>query len=594
MSARNPEASRVVNVYRRALSPAARRTLSNRISPDLRRKVKQVVAEARNPVAYSLSRSKARRLMRRWPELPDSDSAAGRHVTLVGGLVAMVRTRCTPVELREHTHRLVADALTAAGVRHFSIRGPKDLRSYVAVPAGDRAAAVLALRDLGTRAPFYVAESDREGRLTGGLREMSESSAWDRLNGADAVRVAQLWTDPGQHLLLGASYGCDVEFWAAEDDWLVAPRPNRYALKVAVHSAEVEVPASALTRFACAHDRRPLLVRTRPEFAVNRPDDITFPIDVVYTWVDGDDPQWQQRRAAAEGGEDSAPGYHAQSSNAARYLNREELRYSLRSVAVNAPWVRNIYIVTDGQRPAWLEEDDPRLRVVSHKEIFRDPDVLPTFNSHAIESQLHHIEGLAEHFLYFNDDMFLGRPVLPQDFFLANGTTRFFPSAALIPAGVAGPDDLPVDVAGKNNRALIHDRFGSVITQKMQHVPYPLRRSVLAEIEEQFAEPHRRTAASRFRSLPDLSIPSSLYHYYAYLTGRATPAELRYAYLDLGNPGVDRRLGILLAKRDRDAFCLNDTTTDPAGTNQHDVVLRDFLQAYFPVASPFEYDGPVA
>ncbi|GAA2151161.1 stealth family protein [Kitasatospora kazusensis] len=587
MSGQNPEASRVVSVYRHALSPATRSSLANRIPVDVRRRVKDAMADAHSPATRSLKWVIARRLLRRWPHLTDQHVPGRQQAAVFGNLVALVKPQPTPVALREDTYRLVTSALTAAGVRHFAVRGLADVRTFVAVAADERAAAVLALRALGTRTPFYVAPSDREGALVGFVREMSEASAWERLRRADAVRVAQLWTEPSRQLLMGATHGCDIEFWPMVGDMLVAPRPNHCALKVAAHASEVEVPASTLTQFTHAAGHTQPVVRTRPEFVVNRPDDITFPIDVVYTWVDGSDPAWQRKRAQADGG-----SYHVQSANAARYLNRDELRYSLRSLALYAPWVRNVYLVTDGQRPAWLADVHPRLRVVGHQEIFTDPGLLPTFNSHAIETQLHHIEGLAEHFLYFNDDMFLGRPVLPQDFFLANGMTRFFPSAALLPAGGPDPADLPVDAAGKNNRALIHERFGSFITQKMQHVPYPLRRSVLAELEREFAEPHGRTAASRFRSMADISVPSCLYHYFAYHTGRAMPSELKYLYLDLGLSQVARRLGILLAHRDRDAFCLNDTMTAATGQEQQDARLREFLQAYFPVPSPFERPTP--
>ena len=70
--------------------------------------------------------------------------------------------------------------------------------------------------------------------------------------------------------------------------------------------------------------------------------------------------------------------------------------------------------------------------MVPHREIFGDTGRLPTFNSQAIESRLHRIPGLAEHFLYLNDDVFLGRPVPPEMFFTPGGLTRFFPSTALV------------------------------------------------------------------------------------------------------------------------------------------------------------------
>lgn len=327
-------------------------------------------------------------------------------------------------------------------------------------------------------------------------------------------------------------------------------------------------------------------VRTLPAFAARHPDDVCFPVDAVYTWVDGADPAWLRRRAAAEG-----RAYHVEAANAARYANRDELRYSLRSLHQFAPWVRTVYLVTDDQVPGWLDTDHPRIRVVSHREIFADGRLLPTFNSHAIESQLHHIDGLAEHFLYLNDDVFLGRLTSPQLFFVPNGLSRFFLSKAHIPQGQPQDGDVPVSVAGKNNREVLAERFGAVISQKSKHVPHALRRSVLYEIEKEFGERHRRTAGNRFRSLDDLSVTSSLHHHYAYLTGRAVPGELHYDYFDLAHANTEARLGRLLTARNRDTFCVNDTVSDADEAGAQDRLVRAFLQEYFPFRSPFERDG---
>src|SRR6185312_17566504 len=88
----------------------------------------------------------------------------------------------------------------------------------------------------------------------------------------------------------------------------------------------------------------------------------------------------------------------------ARYRQIDELKYALRSIYMFAPWVRRIFIATDSPRPEWLAEH-PRVTIVRSEEFFADTSTLPTHNSHAVESQLHHIDGLAEHFLYSNDDM---------------------------------------------------------------------------------------------------------------------------------------------------------------------------------------------
>ncbi len=73
--------------------------------------------------------------------------------------------------------------------------------------------------------------------------------------------------------------------------------------------------------------------------------------------------------------------------------------------------------MTNGQIPAWLNLDNPRVTLVSHEEIFQDPSHLPTYSSPAIESHLHHIPGLSKKFIYMNDDVMFGDKVWPEDFY---------------------------------------------------------------------------------------------------------------------------------------------------------------------------------
>jgi hypothetical protein len=519
---------------------------------------------------------RGRKARRRWPHLfRASESLAvlsGR-----GGMIALVRPTASPLGLREANLELIASLLEDAG--------NSDFRSVLAVSEMERERVLAALATTRRTAPVYVAACSGE-RLSGrsALCGSARAKRIGRL--ASVVRTGMVWSDPGNSLVLGLRYGCDIEFWRAEDGRLVAPRPNRVTEDMALHEPRVSVPVSRLTGFAALHTRRTQSVRTIEACADVLPEDVRFPVDVVYTWVDGSDPEWQRRRSAFGGG-----GYHTESANAARYISRDELRYSLRALEQNAPWVRHIYLVTDRQRPEWLSLRNSRLTVVDHSEIFKDPTALPTYNSHAIESQLHHIDGLSEHFLYFNDDMFLGCPVTPKDFFLSNGMTRTFYSPSQVPRWGLTVGDRPVDAAGKNNRRIILESFGSAIVQKLRHAPYALRRSVLYEIEREFSEAHRDTSRSRFRSATDISIPSSLYHYYAYFTGRAVPSDISFAYLDLARPEIARRLGILLAKRDRQAFCINDTVSDTFEVNRQTLMLSAFLEDYFPVPSPFEKRG---
>ncbi|XP_047097199.1 N-acetylglucosamine-1-phosphotransferase subunits alpha/beta-like isoform X1 [Schistocerca piceifrons] len=110
------------------------------------------------------------------------------------------------------------------------------------------------------------------------------------------------------------------------------------------------------------------------------------------------------------------PFANTESLAPSRFEDKEELRYSLRSLEKFAPWVRHVYVVTNGQIPHWLNLDNPRLTVVPHNKIFPDMSHLPTFSSPAIETHLHRIPGLSDKFLYFNDDVMLGKEVWPEDF----------------------------------------------------------------------------------------------------------------------------------------------------------------------------------
>ena len=135
----------------------------------------------------------------------------------------------------------------------------------------------------------------------------------------------------------------------------------------------------------------------------------TFPIDIVIPWVDGEDPAWLSEKQAYQG--DVTASVHSFD-----YKDWGLLRYWFRGIAEFAPWVRHVYFVTWGHLPAWLNPDAPKLRIVNHKD-YIPKQYLPTFSSHAIELNLHRIRGLSEHFVYFNDDTYLIRPTVPEDFF---------------------------------------------------------------------------------------------------------------------------------------------------------------------------------
>jgi hypothetical protein len=491
----------------------------------------------------------------------------------------------TPLGARERNLRLTCAALDLAGVTWFVVPGMQDQGSVVGVLETQRGDVLRALGRLFEREAGYVSTVVPRPRVRTQPLPGNRRSTWQRHGEAQVLQLTWFRGEPTGSVVLSTASSCDIEFWTEQDGRLVAPRPNRVAPSVAADAARTTVPAGRFTRLAPRPAPGAADLVTFAEFDYDQPDDITFPIDLVYTWVDASDPAWAARRSTATTG----GSFHAESASSARFLNRNELRYSLRSVHAYAPWVRNIFLVTDDQRPSWLD-DESGVTVVDHREIFRDPAILPTYNSHAIESQLHHIDGLSDHFLYLNDDMFFGRPVAPQTFFLASGLTKIFMSQSRVPMGPVVEGDTPVDAACKNNRQLLQDRFGRSMSQTFQHTPYALRRDILDEIEQAVPEAHARTAASRFRSTGDLSITSSLHHYWALFSGRAVPSALRYSYTQLAVPDLNERLTRLLHRRDSDTFCLNDAFSDETEIAGQLAVLGPFLDDYFPVRSPYERD----
>jgi hypothetical protein len=311
---------------------------------------------------------------------------------------------------------------------------------------------------------------------------------------------------------------------------------------------------------------------------------VADPIDLVYTWVDGDDPVWQE----AFGQTARRWGRHTEEAalDPARYRSRDELRYSLRSVWAYAGWVRRIWLVTAGQRPEWLADDD-RITVVDHSEIL-PADALPSFNSHAIESALHRIEGLSEHFVYFNDDMLLGRSVRPELFFTPYGHARVFQSGARVP-GFEDERTLAVDTGARRGRELLLERFGRVVTHKPLHAPYPLRRSTMYEMEAEFREIVERTAHSRFRSPTDLSIAASFAQHYGLATGASVLGSISNEYVHVESGRLSWHLDRIRLGGDLDTYCINETRDHGGGAGaSRERMIRAFFDEMLPVAAPWE------
>lgn len=309
-----------------------------------------------------------------------------------------------------------------------------------------------------------------------------------------------------------------------------------------------------------------------------------FPVDIVYTWVDQSDPVWLEKRRQAISClcSEKDTGLCLDFFREREFEKLNQLKFSLRSVSRYAGFVRKIFIVTDDQVPAWLNHRHDKIELISHRKIFKGDGRLPSFNSHAIESRLHHIPGLAEHFLYLNDDFFLGRPVTAADFFQDSEVSRFFPSPIKINPSPVSAEDLAISSAAKQGRRLLRNRFGKTAGYHIVHAPYPLRRSVLFEMEREFPEEFAATADHPFRHQKDQSIAAFLYFYYAVYTGRAVPGSIRYMCLDNHLHHFIRKIFFTLFAGRYQAFCINGGHTAPGDNGIKIKMLRAFLKLCFP------------
>ncbi|MFT4011862.1 MAG: Stealth CR1 domain-containing protein [Paracoccus sp. (in: a-proteobacteria)] len=145
-------------------------------------------------------------------------------------------------------------------------------------------------------------------------------------------------------------------------------------------------------------------------------------IDAVIAWVDGTDPAHAAKRALFA--QDASASY-AEAVENTRFVESGEIYFCIASILKYAPFIQNIWLITDRQTPRLLGNfildglcEPGRIRVVDHQEIFSGyEDLLPTFNSRSIEAILWRIPGLSERFIYFNDDMMLLAALEESDFF---------------------------------------------------------------------------------------------------------------------------------------------------------------------------------
>ena len=330
-------------------------------------------------------------------------------------------------------------------------------------------------------------------------------------------------------------------------------------------------------------------------------------IDFVVLWVDGNDPAWRQEKAKYQGKtlDDS------NSNN--RFRDWGLMPYWFRAVEKFAPWVRKVHFVTCGHVPAFLNLDAPKLHHVRHED-YMPAEALPTFSSHALEMNLHRIPGLAEHFVYFNDDTFLLRPV-PETAFFRDG----------LPCTYGG--EVPLELVGRaeiwqqamvNNIGIINKHFDkrtqvaaygkkyanrayrwqdNLRTKALErlfpnffygfknlHAPAAFTKRTFEAVWEAEPELLRSTTLHRFRSAEDVNQWICLWWQVA--SGQFTPFDTSNMISCINESTIDDLCRAICAQK-TDMICLNDgEATLNFETLQSKLVLT--FQKILPEKSSFE------
>ncbi|MCV3320379.1 sugar phosphotransferase [Pediococcus pentosaceus] len=249
-------------------------------------------------------------------------------------------------------------------------------------------------------------------------------------------------------------------------------------------------------------------------------------IDFVVSWVDSNDANWQKRM----NNQLKKMGKDQLMIGEERYHDFGFFKYWFRSIEKYAPWVNHVYVVTDQQKPSFFKENE-KVSLVDHKA-FIPSEYLPTYSSSVIELFLDKIPGIADNFVYFNDDMFLNAPVNQNVFFTDSG----LPMDSAIPSvlqPISEFDCIPFNDAlvlnqnfpkkeyfKKNKKKFLSYKYGfsnilkTILTIpfsnwssfKIQHIPYALRKKDYKMLRKYAEEQIDKTANMHFRSDKDINI----------------------------------------------------------------------------------------
>jgi len=308
----------------------------------------------------------------------------------------------------------------------------------------------------------------------------------------------------------------------------------------------------------------------------------TFPIDIVYTWVDISDLKYYKKRKKYLD--------KKKFTNSDRFKNHNELKYSLRSVMKNLPWINKIYIVTDNQIPPWLDLSNEKIKIISHDEII-PKKFLPTFNSHVIGSFLHRIPKLNEHYIYLNDDILIAKPLTPKNFFTCGGLAISYVSNNELGNTEVSDCDISTIAAAKNARKIIYHKYKYFFSRRIKHIFHSQIKSLAEEIEINNINSLNEMRFNKFRKNNDILFSSFLCPYIGYIKGKFIfKNNIKYHYIKIRNIQSKNTYEEIVKKNKlvREVICINDTLNVDFVLDNYEKYLEEFLIKLYPIPSQLE------
>lgn len=292
-------------------------------------------------------------------------------------------------------------------------------------------------------------------------------------------------------------------------------------------------------------------------------------MDVVITYVDGNDPVWKKDYEATT----NVPVMDK------RFRDWGTLKYLLRGIQTKMPFIRNVYLVVShpSQVPQWANQE--QLKIVLHKDII-PAEFLPTFNCNPIEMHLHRIPGLDEEFIYFNDDMFPVGDCRPEDFF-RNGKPVIGYYRHLLASGM-------YKKICRNSDRLARKALGmksSCFFTRPQHICSPMLKSQCDELYAKVEDEIRKTSATRTRTEENLN--QYLFLDYMNYKGMVIHEKISNKHYSVAVASADT-LREFLHNPTRNLVCINDVRLSEARYESLRGAILDAFESTFPVKSRFE------